>query len=580
MTYFKSKIPNFNAKIILINVVFFTLITACLILLFLEYFVHLNLSVAIVNAVCLFIIVQLFIYFLFYRRINVINDEFMRYMYCRCCTECKCQIDTMLNNIFKSTPDMITFKDAKLRYAMCSMKFLDFFGFKSDCEVIGKTQFEVFNSSNAEASDRCLAELVKDKVSKTYIQKFYKNNVEYIYESTSSPIIKDNEVIGILTLSRDITETVYLRQSLEYSNAKLYTLLDNTPLLAYVLDQEGNFIMGNARARELFLSGVDVTNLGEKVKFDIDKMKNYIINENLELLKTGKILSTEIHVPARNGEKYWYSIKKLPIKGTDGNYYAVATFARNIDAEKQIQEQRETYIATLSHDLKTPAIAQVRALELLLSGQLGEFNEEQKEILKLTLDSCNYMYEMVYTLLSTCKFESGEVVLNYKTFDFVMLVQECIFEVSNLTSENSVTIKFSSPIKNLTINADKIELKRVVINLLSNAINYAFSSSVIYVVVDNVNGFVQLSVKNSSSYIEPDVMSRLFSKYITHSEKFNKVGVGLGLYLSKKIVEAHNGKIIAESSKKDQTCTFGFIIPVAAADTITKSKSRKALIAG
>ena len=65
----------------------------------------------------------------------------------------------------------------------------------------------------------------------------------------------------------------------------------------------------------------------------------------------------------------------------------------------------------------------------------------------------------------------------------------------------------------------------------------------------------------------PDSMAKLFRKYVTHSEKFNKVGIGLGLYLSKKIIDAHNGKIIAESSQ-DQHNTFGFIIPLACTSSV------------
>ena len=576
MIYFNNKNTNIRLNVLFINIIFIALIVTSLFLGFSDNFRYPDPFAAIIFAIGLLVLEQLVVYLLWYKRIRILSDNFMRYKYCKGVTECNCQVDSMFNNIFRASPDMITFKDAKLRYVLCSKKFLDFFSFKTDSEVVGKTQSEVFKNSNAESSDKYLAELLVDKVAKTYIQRFYKNNVEYIYESISSPIIKENDVIGILTLSRDITETISLKKSLEYSNSKLYTLINNSPQLAYVLDTDGNIIMGNARARVLFLSGVDVTNSGEKIKFDVERMKKHIIRENLDLIKSGKGLTTEIHVPDENGEMYWYSVKKTPVKDADGKFYAVATFARNIDAEKRIQEQRETYIATLSHDLKTPAIAQVRALELLLSGQLGEFNDEQKEILKLTLDSCNYMYEMVYTLLSTCKFESGEVVLNYKTFDFVTLVNECIFEMSNLTKENSVVIEFLPAVKELIINADKIELKRVVINLLSNAINYAFPSTAISVKIDKIGDSVQLLVKNSSSYIEPEVMSKLFRKYITHSEKFNKVGMGLGLYLSKKIVEAHNGKIIAESFK-NQSNVFGFNIPIVV-EKSSISEGRKTLI--
>ena len=551
---------NVKAKIVLFNIILLLLIISnCVCSYEFNNFFSLKYLV-LSNTFCLIVILGIN-WYLVSKKLKITDNEFLRYNFCKNCAKNVSQIDVMLDNIFQTTPDIITFRDSKLRYAMCSKCFLDFFGYKSDNEVIGKTQLELFYSEQALLVDKYLHYVLKEKVSKTYIQKYYLNNVEYIYESTSSPIISNNEVVGIITLSRDITETIYLRKSLEYSNEKLYSLIDNSPLLAYVLDKDGNFILGNERAKDLFLSGIDVMDTGEKVKFDVDAMRDEILKENLELIATGKTLDVEKHIQAINGEKYWYKINKSPMKNNEGKYYAVTTFARNIDSEKRIQEQRETYIATLSHDLKTPTIAQIRALELLLSGQLGILNDEQKEMVKLTLDSCNYMYDMVYTLLSTCKFESGEVVLKYSSFDIVELIRESIHEISNLSKENSTDIIFSPGMDCFTLSADKIELKRVVINLISNAISYAFPNTEINVSVRIVDNFVELRVKNSSSYIEPDKMQRIFRKYVTHSEKYNKVGVGLGLYLSKKIVEAHEGKIIAESSKS-QTNTFGFLIPV------------------
>lgn len=365
----------------------------------------------------------------------------------------------------------------------------------------------------------------------------------------------------LLDIKKKNKENIKLRKSLELSNKSLYELLNSSPQLAYVLDKNGNFLLGNKRAKEFLTKGIDTITSNEKIKLDINAINKNILIENSNLLKNGNELNIEKQLPGVNGEKYWYKFYKTPMKSRNGKIYAITTFATNIDKEKQIEEQRETYIATLTHDLKTPAIAQVRALELLLSGQLGEFNDDQKEILKLTLDSCNYMYDMVHTLLSTCKFESGEVALNYTAFDIIKLLNESINEINYLTKDNSTNIEFNPTFEKCIINADKIELKRAIINFLSNAINYAYPSSTIKVKVKQKKSSFELRITNSSKYIEQETMHKLFSKYATHSEKFNKVGIGLGLYLSKQIIEAHNGKIIAESCH-NQTKTFGFSIPI------------------
>lgn len=372
-------------------------------------------------------------------------------------------------------------------------------------------------------------------------------------------------VLVVVLLFKLIFATLFLNRSTN-DNAHLYDLINNAPMLSYVQDKKGQFLFGNARAQHFLSSGIDVTIDGKYLEIPLETLKEEELKEVEKVLKTGKCYQIEKPMRLKNGDYSWYSVHKTPLKTKNGKVYAIATFSRNIDAEKRIQEQRETYIATLSHDLKTPAIAQVRALELLLSGQMGEFNETQKEMLKLTLDSCHYLYDMVYTLLSTCKFESGAVNLNYSTVDMAELLKESINEISNLARENSITLDCRVSETNYFVEVDKIEIKRVVINLLSNAINYAFPNTVVTVslkFIDSKN--FEFRVQNSSPYIEPEVMLGLFRKYVSHSEKYNKVGIGLGLYLSKKIIEAHNGEIIAESLKT-QSNTFGFLIPISVED--------------
>ncbi len=224
-----------------------------------------------------------------------------------------------------------------------------------------------------------------------------------------------------------------------------------------------------------------------------------------------------------------------------------------------MNNEHVTYMATLSHDLQIPAIAQLRALELLLSGQLGSFNNEQKELLELTRNSCRYLYNMVKTLLSAYKFESSEIVLNYEVFNINTLIQEAIDETLYMTEENLTNIYFNPP-EEYFICADRFAIKRVILNLLSNAINFAFPSSDIFVTLKYKCNKIMFVVTNTSNYISPEKMRDIFNKYVTRSTKYNKVGVGLGLYLAKKIVKMHKGKIIARSSQ-DNFNSFGFIIP-------------------
>lgn len=268
-------------------------------------------------------------------------------------------------------------------------------------------------------------------------------------------------------------------------------------------------------------------------------------------------------------------INSKNVKDEDKSIYTIVDLSSDTDTEKRLSEERETYIATLSHDLKTPTIAQIRALELLLSGKMGNLNSEQTEILKLTLDSCKHMYDMIYTLLSTYKFENCDITLNYSSFDINSMIQDTISEISSFTVDNSIKIEFITNKAIAKICADKMEIKRVITNILSNSVNYAYPSTTVYVATQIVDNQIEFKVQNSSAYINPENMSKLFRKYTTHSEKYNKVGMGLGLYLSKKIIHAHKGKIIAESSQKQQKSIFGFVIPISRDRTTAKTQIKQ-----
>lgn len=97
----------------------------------------------------------------------------------------------------------------------------------------------------------------------------------------------------------------------------------------------------------------------------------------------------------------WCKLIKAPVLDDNGNVVSIVVIFQNIDKEKEIEERKNTFIATLTHDLKTPTIAQIKATELLLDNALGEINDEQRDILTQIKKSCKYMYDLIFTILET-----------------------------------------------------------------------------------------------------------------------------------------------------------------------------------
>ncbi len=246
----------------------------------------------------------------------------------------------------------------------------------------------------------------------------------------------------------------------------------------------------------------------------------------------------------------------------DNEQIGIITIGRDITFETKIKAQKDSFVATLTHDLKTPTIAQIRMIELLLSDAFGEMSSSQKEMLSQILNSCKYMQGMISYVLSTYKFENGKAKLKAENFNFIELINECSCELYSLNIDKKIRFVTKFSAKNPVAEGDKEQLKRVVVNMISNAVSYAFSNTEIEIVLEDTDDELIFYTVNESLYMPQDVLDRIFDKYVSGSPctKFNKTGTGLGLYLSQQIISAHNGRIIAESFIENKN-KIGFRIP-------------------
>ena len=235
------------------------------------------------------------------------------------------------------------------------------------------------------------------------------------------------------TISKEISYDIQ-------NNAKnLMTILNNMPVLAYIVDINYNIRACNAETIRYFDLKVEENGQINQLSADIferDTMEQ-MKEENELIFKTKETFVTERPIKLKNGRQNWFIIRKVPILNKSGEVSKFVVFGRNIDVERNAQRQRETYISTLSHDLKIPTIAQIRALELIVNGSMGAINAGQKEILDLTLDSCYSMYDMLSTILSTYKYENNDVILNYEKFSILELMKQ-VFAKTDATLRGKI----------------------------------------------------------------------------------------------------------------------------------------------
>ena len=241
-----------------------------------------------------------------------------------------------------------------------------------------------------------------------------------------------------------------------------------------------------------------------------------------------------------------------------------------INSERKLQTQRETFVASLGHDLKNPTIAQIKSLELLLKGCFGEIKPEQKEILEMVLDSCRYMNGMLASLLATYRNYGGTIKLNFAEISFIDLVNECVAEMLYVAKDKNIAININNQFISELIQADRVQIKRVIMNLLSNGIKYAYPNTELELNIYLSKGQACFEFKNESPYIPEEKQKAIFAQYVSYAAAHNELGIGLGLYASKKIIEGHCGKIFVKSYKNNRN-SFGFRIPVIQNNSIDKT---------
>ena len=225
-----------------------------------------------------------------------------------------------------------------------------------------------------------------------------------------------------------------------------------------------------------------------------------------------------------------------------------------------LEVQKETFVASINHDLKNPTIAQIRALELFLKGNFGQITNTQREIIEMVLDSCKYMNAMLCSLLTTYRSDKGNIKLDNEKVSISELACECIGELIYLAKDKDINIKFYNQANKDYVYGDIIQLKRVIMNLLTNGIKYSYKNTEMRVSVFNDNNNTCFEFENKSPFLNPEKQEKLFARYVTFSQANKALGIGLGLYASKKIVEAHEGEIYVKSFV-DNRNIFGFKIP-------------------
>jgi two-component system sensor histidine kinase VicK len=232
----------------------------------------------------------------------------------------------------------------------------------------------------------------------------------------------------------------------------------------------------------------------------------------------------------------------------------------------KVQEQlQKEFINIAAHELRTP-IQPILGMAEILGSQFSEDGKLTKEIGELTRDelavlvrNAKRLERLSSDVLEIARIESGRLNLNIWEFNLNDVISPLVHDARNEIKSNGKDVKIHYTPSDLAMKGDKDRISEVVWNLLNNAIKFTDEGTIsISIKKGDDDNHVTITVKDTGKGIDPQVLPKLFSKFVTNSEK----GTGLGLFISKSIVEAHGGKILAENNADGKGSTFAFSLPL------------------
>jgi len=381
---------------------------------------------------------------------------------------------------------------------------------------------------------------------------------------------KDDELTHVVnainamrdSLSTKIEERQLAERVIQESEARLRAIMDGSPAVIYIKDAAGRYELVNRRFAELF--GVDRDTIRGKTDFDIfprDAAERFCATDQ-RVLKDGKATDIEEAVPHRDGIHTYISLK-FPIFDAEGRPSAVCGISTDVTDRKRIEDSRnqllaetqemlqlrEDFIAVTSHELRTPVATLTlhadlldRTLDKATAASSHELAPVSKAV-KVFKRQTEHLGRLVDSLLDASR--RGRLDLTPVPVDLSRLVREVALGYQNQVASTKEQV-FLDLQPDVCGTWDILKIEQVVLNLLTNAVKYGQGKPIRIVVRSDADSAI-LVVEDSGIGIPPEAQGRVFGRFERAVPTARYGGIGLGLYITRKIVEAHGGSIEVQS---------------------------------
>ncbi len=497
-----------------------------------------------------------------------------------------------LKVLFESAPDAYYLVDLKGRFQDGNRAAEEMIGYQK-AELIGKSFLQLSLLSPMQIP-KAAALLARNAMGKTTGPDEFvlnrKDGKNVIAEISTHPVTIEGKTV-VLGLARDITARKETERKIQASEAKYRHLIENTFEIVFTTDRERRFLdvnkaflkAGGWRLKEI---------IGRPFSMLLHPEDIEAANGAFEKVRAGETLEFEMSTRRKDGGSRWFSFVIQPVRKRAQHAELIHGIARDITTRKQAEIERERakkeaeaankaksrFLANMSHELRTPLNHIIGFTELVLDKNFGDLNEVQEEYLSDVHQSSRHLLALINDVLDLSKIEAGKLELERSQVDLRILIENSLGVIREKAAKQEIRLSLNIDGIPARIAADERKLKQILYNLLSNAVKFTPDGGEVRVSArragklevktrviggKEIGDYVEISVSDTGIGLHSKDLERVFDPF---EQVFDPIdakyqGTGLGLSLTRSLVELHGGKIWAESEGAGKGSTFRFFLP-------------------
>ena len=363
----------------------------------------------------------------------------------------------------------------------------------------------------------------------------------------------------VQAVGRDITQRRRAEEASRESEERWRSLVENAPDIVVTVDRRGDVVFVNRTAEGAALLPEDLIGTNA-VGYVLPEQEGIIKEAIREVFEEGRQSSLEVAVVTAGGGVAWQAVRYGPI-WRHGEVVAAMLVVRDISERKKVEEMKDNLIRDVSHEMRTPLAKVQMSLELLQEIVADEHLDRERatRTSELAARNARRLLETVEGILDLSRLEAGTLGYRRTEFSIEKLAEEVIADMRPLAKAKNLQLLLHSDGQTPVVAGDREKLYRVLVNLVDNAIKFTDEGHVV-VAVDEGDGEAIVSVSDSGEGISRENLSRIFDRFF--QARTTARGVGIGLTICKTIVDAHGGRIWAESPGLGQGTIFRVGLPL------------------